>query len=1379
MIGFDCSQLEECSTSSDPEQSDLNEICITNGINIKKFDTEAPKVTSLELFFNGFVDLHCLKKFPQITNLVIFGSDLSALFRVDFGACLVELWLCETKLKRIPDLTACPHIEMLYLYGNKLNKIDNLDHLKNLQILDLAENLLEDLSGIGTLTELNELNLASNRIRKIGPELEKLKKLNKLDLSGNPIDSLVKLNPLRNLFLTELNIARNIYPLAPICRLQNYQLQVCYTLPSLTRLDGDEVCKRIVTEAIKVIKRKIIYYNMKNTILKRSLPEYIAAIRNLSESRLNVPMEAIKDLKAELFRVRQKTRESSQPLEKAAIRHKIDLLEVRLNYWKEFHRKLQREERKAFQALRNNFKLNELMIKLELQSGGNIRFEEAEKDELTESTTDSMHEELESVNFWSEVAKLVDKNCAQNRRTVLGIEEIQINRITRIFHRPKRMKFDEDMDEIFYQTNYSINQSYVFLQADPTRPEETIMFIDKGIRPSTNNNILCTSPFDADTRFNKNYNSSYPPASCHLLICRVYLGRSVPVKGDQWDTKSYSHAESIYEETLNGRKYSLLSDDYLLPEYVIEMEYIPKPRSFPPLIFHNCLDNQRHQFSPRPTQAQEDKDYEVKNCHPKTSPKDITQMVTGEISHLTSLALVGQDLEQIPNLIMFPHLKELNVSCNRLTAVERVIKCSRQLQVFDGSHNNITSFDLPEFKQLHTLLLSWNHLSRLHQLIALFNSKTPGLATLDLRSNFFKEENDEVYSKTSVFDHCAAKITSLKTCNGIAITDVKRQALQEQLILNRKIIHDRGRNGNANGCIRLCNSSQYLHSSRKVADMSKITSLCLDEMGLSSIAELKYVPALRYLSIRSNHINDLSPLKGCTKLVEVCASDNELVRVSNVINSFPSLTLLDLSHNQILELTLDKGLIYLTSLNLSGNRISQVNSYIKLKKLRELYLANNRISDCNELIHLKNCPALEILDIISNPFRDKLDNAPNLFIMYHFTNLKALDGQPVEAKDVQRAKDIFGGRLTNDFLVEKFGYQDGVSRVNLSTIDELDLRDCDIRSVHLESEKLSNLTSLNMMGNLLTHFSGLVYLKELKTLCLNNNNIESVFPLTKHQRAQMNRSQYSQYQKKDVTEKRLTAKASDDCDLLPNLEVLHLGSNRIKEMSLLQLKRFPALKSLFLDGNDITKIDGLDGCSHLRHLVLDRNRIKQIDPTSFQGQWRLEELHLDSNRLTYMSNIRPLVNLKRLYLGMNRIQEVEEIVKLRPLTSLLEVSMIGNGLARRMLHRPMLIWHVPSVETIDGMKVSIEERRNAEAYFLDQGHEPVFHMFDTYTNGFARTEHQNGTTTPSLSTVLSHGYKAYPNAPIKGTVARLQNQQPSPSKSPGCQDSSKVIKDNH
>jgi len=145
-------------------------------------------------------------------------------------------------------------ISVLDVLGPKtvINNIKPSVKFLKIQILDLAENRLEDMVGLSTLSDLNELNLAANRIRKIGPELEKLKKLSKLDLSGNPIESLIELNPLRNLFnLTQLNIAQNIYPLAPICKLQNYQLQIFYTLQSLTSLDGEEVSKRIVTEAIK------------------------------------------------------------------------------------------------------------------------------------------------------------------------------------------------------------------------------------------------------------------------------------------------------------------------------------------------------------------------------------------------------------------------------------------------------------------------------------------------------------------------------------------------------------------------------------------------------------------------------------------------------------------------------------------------------------------------------------------------------------------------------------------------------------------------------------------------------------------------------------------------------------------------------------------------------------------------------------------------------------------------------------------------------------------------------------------------------------------------------------------------------------------------
>ena len=107
----------------------------------------------------------------------------------------------------------------------------------------------------------------------------------------------------------------------------------------------------------------------------------------------------------------------------------------------------------------------------------------------------------------------------------------------------------------------------------------------------------------------------------------------------------------------------------------------------------------------------------------------------------------------------------------------------------------------------------------------------------------------------------------------------------------------------------------------------------------------------------------------------------------------------------------------------------------------------------------------------------------------------------------------------------------------------------------------------------------------------------------------MNRSQYSQrVSTSDID----LLNYQDDTPILPKLEVLHLGFNKIKDMTLLRLKGFPILKSLFLESNEIVKIDGLDNSHEIRHLVLDRNRIKDIEPQALLGQWRLEELHIET-----------------------------------------------------------------------------------------------------------------------------------------------------------------------
>ena len=73
-----------------------------------------------------------------------------------------------------------------------------------------------------------------------------------------------------------------------------------------------------------------------------------------------------------------------------------------------------------------------------------------------------------------------------------------------------------------------IDQSYIFIVCDPTNPGDVMSIIENNASFTT----LATSPLDADLRFHKNYNSSFLPPTTHLILCRVYLGRCSPSRGD-------------------------------------------------------------------------------------------------------------------------------------------------------------------------------------------------------------------------------------------------------------------------------------------------------------------------------------------------------------------------------------------------------------------------------------------------------------------------------------------------------------------------------------------------------------------------------------------------------------------------------------------------------------------------------------------------------------------------------------------------------------------------------------------------------------------------------------------------------------------------------
>ena len=101
------------------------------------------------------------------------------------------------------------------------------------------------------------------------------------------------------------------------------------------------------------------------------------------------------------------------------------------------------------------------------------------------------------------------------------------------------------------------------------------------------------------------------------------------------------------------------------------------------------------------------------------------------------------------------------------------------------------------------------------------------------------------------------------------------------------------------------------------------------------------------------------------------------------------------------------------------------------------------------------------------------------------------------------------------------------------------------------------------------------------------------------------------------------------------------------------------LKVLFVQGNDIVRVEGLNACYKLRELVMDKNRIKFVDADGFSGLTNLRELRLEENGLRSLSNFN-LPNLQSLYLGLNRVNDLAELDKLSSIPFLMELSLNSN-----------------------------------------------------------------------------------------------------------------------
>lgn len=125
-----------------------------------------------------------------------------------------------------------------------------------------------------------------------------------------------------------------------------------------------------------------------------------------------------------------------------------------------------------------------------------------------------------------------------------------------------------------------------------------------------------------------------------------------------------------------------------------------------------------------------------------------------------------------------------------------------------------------------------------------------------------------------------------------------------------------------------------------------------------------------------------------------------------------------------------------------------------------------------------------------------------------------------------------------------------------------------------------------------------------------------------------------------------------------------------------------------LHGNKLARVDGLATLHSLRELILDHNLIKTLEPSSFTSIPRLRRLNLSHNGLRSLAHLAVLTRLQYLHLGSNRVADTAELEHLTHLTSLLEVWLVDNTVAKKQWYRALLLSKCPNAKVREMLRLA-------------------------------------------------------------------------------------------
>ncbi|XP_068195211.1 leucine-rich repeat-containing protein 9 [Antennarius striatus] len=1267
---------------------------------------------------------------------------------------LQKLYLYDNNIFEITNLESQVNLKVLWLNNNRISEIKGLNTLKNLKELNLADNYIEKCGhSLDSNTSLENLNLSGNKISSFQeitmlanlPHLTELalndpmsppnpvcllrnyathvlyhipglRRLDTHDVSSKQIKEAAESTVMTNLmyYSMRMRTARRNF--------ESTQLSLMDRKKSLLRVS--EECIRRLSHTLKSLEREL-----------SKLSRVCKTSANKSDDRSSQLVEGLADGRDEINTTHDAAMEDQIHCKTEALKKSLVLWNSRLN-------KIEAEHKQDLILARNMMDYTVQFLLMELKSVENICLKEG-------CSTDPWYTSCCNL--------LLSRFCHSDFR-VHKISGLKIKRIFRIQNNVLRLRFDDKLHSILVRKdrgnisqNYKHQMQYLFHMSDPEKShqkEELLSILEEGFQtpgpfksldkggaiPLTNSLSKIDLPRIEHAMRQASKGRSKQSAEhtisfrhSQIIVSKVYLGNSTPVReGKPFYRMSYPTVDSVYcdldirQQTALGeggsyslrqhtglchqRQWFVFDHELVLPEYIIYFEYITKSQE------QSVLWNLIIEKDNTPSI---DIDMEVLNMEPvlKTQPKylSINEEImlnvaqANVLSQITVLNLHGNSLSKIKEISHLRALQHLTISFNEFTCLDDISHMPN-LEFLDASFNQLVTLEgLRALGKLKELDVCWNKLSKAREESIVLGKQAPALLKLNAKHNPWKrpeEVRETILGHLTTLTHLDdMMVTEEESSNAVQMV-ARAMINQACLLTHSRTNSHRPRNLSLlSGAQLLCNLSPAPWSLNKELESdwtAKITALSLDNQRISKLDNLKMLINLRWASFNDNDISKVEGLDNCLKLEELSFNNNSISTLSG-LPKLHYLTKLSVDGNLLssLEESVLGHLPKLSFLSVENNCISSLNGIKRLLSLRELYIGYNNISVSQDICYLKCLKDLIILDLCGNPLSTKLKNY-ELYVIFQLPFLRALDGIEVDTNKSESAKLMFEGRLIPDIVAQTLGHS------NFSDLTYLSLKCCSIRTVDLDpSDIFNSLYCVNLDHNNLTSFSGLIYLPNIQGLSLNHNHIESIFPsqkthLTKTQKMYSNIPS-SGYGKQSSSNGK--GETWPNCSLEPlmsSLEILYLSYNGISNMANLQLSRLTNLKVLFLQGNDISHVEGLEGLGQLRKLVLDTNRINVLAHNSLVNQTALLELHLAENRIRELSHLDSLTELRKLFVNVNKLQDIEQLNKLDALPLLTVLSVAGNPVAKSSLYRSKVVLRLSKLQVLDGVTITLEERTRAE-----------------------------------------------------------------------------------